>query len=200
MFVYLIAYFFYIDGVNTVIHMSTSYGDTLGLDSTKMLLALLLVQVLGLPFCLLYIKLADKFGARFMVGVGIGVYCFITVFAFFISKEWHFWVLAILVATSQGGIQALSRSMFGKIIPDKKRTGEFFGFYDIFGKFSAIIGPTLVGITSSLAYDVIHSANPPCRPRPWRHRPRPGACSAFSSSSSSAASRTFRAAEISEKD
>ena len=160
MFVYLIAYFFYIDGVNTVIHMSTSYGDTLGLDATKMLLALLLVQVLGLPFCLLYIKLADKFGARFMVGVGIGVYCFITVFAFFISKEWHFWVLAILVATSQGGIQALSRSMFGKIIPDKKRTGEFFGFYDIFGKFSAIIGPTLVGITSSLAYDVIHSANP----------------------------------------
>ena len=160
MFVYLIAYFFYIDGVNTVIHMSTSYGDTLGLDSTKMLLALLLVQVLGLPFCLAYIKLSEKFGARFMVGVGIGIYCFITVFAFFISKEWHFWVLAILVATSQGGIQALSRSMFGKVIPDKSRTGEFFGFYDIFGKFSAIIGPTLVGITSTVAYDVIHSANP----------------------------------------
>ena len=160
MFVYLIAYFFYIDGVNTVIHMSTSYGDTLGLDSTKMLLALLLVQVLGLPFCLAYIKLSEKFGARFMVGVGIGVYCFITVFAFFISKEWHFWVLAILVATSQGGIQALSRSMFGKIIPDKSRTGEFFGFYDIFGKFSAIIGPTLVGVASTVACDVIHSADP----------------------------------------
>lgn len=155
MFVYLIAYFFYIDGVNTVIHMSTSYGDTLGLDSTAMLLALLLVQVLGLPFALLYIKLADRFGARFMVGVGIGIYCFITVFAFFISETWHFWVLAVLVATSQGGIQALSRSMFGKMIPDKARTGEFFGFYDIFGKFSAIMGPTLVAVTNGIAADVI---------------------------------------------
>ncbi len=157
MFVYLIAYFFYIDGVNTIIHMSTSYGSTLGLDTTKMMLALLLVQVLGLPFCLLYIKLAEKFGARFMVGVGIGVYCFITVFAFFLRSEWQFWVLAVLVSTSQGGIQALSRSMFGKIIPDKSRTGEFFGFYDIFGKFSAIIGPSLVGLTSSAAYSVIAS-------------------------------------------
>ena len=155
MFVYLVAYFFYIDGVNTIIHMSTSYGDTLGLDTTKMLLALLLVQVLGLPFCLLYIKLADRFGARAMVGVGIGIYCFITVFAFFLRSEWQFWVLALLVATSQGGIQALSRSMFGKIIPDKARSGEFFGFYDIFGKFSAIIGPSLVGLTSTVAYNVI---------------------------------------------
>lgn len=155
MFVYLIAYFFYIDGVNTVIHMSTSYGDTLGLDSTAMLLALLLVQVLGLPFALIYIKMADRFGARAMVGVGIGVYCFITVFAFFISETWHFWVLAVLVATSQGGIQALSRSMFGKMIPDKSRTGEFFGFYDIFGKFSAIMGPTLVAVTNGIAVDVI---------------------------------------------
>ena len=155
MFVYLIAYFFYIDGVNTIIHMSTSYGDTLGLDSTKMLLALLLVQVLGLPFCLLYIKLADRFGARAMIGAGICIYCGITVFAFFLRSEWQFWVLAVLVATSQGGIQALSRSMFGKIIPDKARTGEFFGFYDIFGKFSAIIGPTLVGLTSTLAYNII---------------------------------------------
>lgn len=155
MFVYLLAYFFYIDGVNTVIHMSTSYGDTLGLDSTKMLLALLLVQVLGLPFCLAYIKLADKFGARTMIGVGICIYSGITIFAFFLRSEWQFWVLAILVATSQGGIQALSRSMFGKIIPDKARTGEFFGFYDIFGKFSAIIGPTLVGLTTTFAINVI---------------------------------------------
>ena len=159
MFVYLLAYFFYIDGVNTVIHMSTSYGDTLGLDSTKMLLALLLVQVLGLPFCLAYIKLADKFGARAMIGVGICIYSGITIFAFFLRSEWQFWVLAILVATSQGGIQALSRSMFGKIIPDKARTGEFFGFYDIFGKFSAIIGPTLVGLTTTFAINVISRAS-----------------------------------------
>lgn len=155
MFVFLIAYFFYIDGVNTIIHMSTSYGDTLGLDSTSMLLALLLVQVLGLPFCLLYIKLSEKYGARAMVGVGICIYMGVTVFGFFLRNVWQFWIMAILVATSQGGIQALSRSMFGKMIPDKKRSGEFFGFYDIFGKFSAILGPALVGWTSALAADVM---------------------------------------------
>ena len=155
MFVFLIAYFFYIDGVNTIIHMSTSYGDTLGLDSTSMLLALLLVQVLGLPFALLYIKASEKFGARFMVGVGICVYMGVTIFGFFLREAWQFWVMAIMVATSQGGIQALSRSMFGKLLPDKNRSGEFFGFYDIFGKFSAIMGPALVGLSSALAADVM---------------------------------------------
>ena len=116
-----------------------------------MLLALLLVQVLGLPFCLLYMKLAEKFGARTMVGVGICVYMFICVFAFFMNSLWQFWMLAVLCATSQGGIQALSRSMFGKLIPDKDRSGEFFGFFDIFGKFSSIMGPALVGFVSAFA-------------------------------------------------
>ena len=148
---YIVAYFFYIDGVHTVISMATTYGTNLGLDSTGMLLALLLVQVLGLPFCLLYMKLSAKFGARVMVGVGICVYMFICVFGFFMRSLWQFWLLAVLCATSQGGIQALSRSMYGKLIPDKQRSGEFFGFFDIFGKFSSIIGPTLVGIVSSLA-------------------------------------------------
>lgn len=151
MLIYILAYFFYIDGVHTIISMATTYGTNLGLDSTGMLLALLLVQVLGLPFCLLYIKLSDKFGARAMVGVGICVYMFICVFAFFMRSLWQFWILAVLCATSQGGIQALSRSMFGKLIPDKARSGEFFGFFDIFGKFSSIIGPTLVGAVSALA-------------------------------------------------
>ncbi|WP_418454656.1 MFS transporter, partial [Allofournierella sp.] len=107
------------------------------------------------PFCLLYIKLSEKYGARTMVGVGICIYMGVTVFGFFLRDVWQFWVMAIVVATSQGGIQALSRSMFGKMIPDKKRTGEFFGFYDIFGKFSAIMGPALVGWTSALAADVL---------------------------------------------
>ena len=151
MLVYIVAYFFYIDGVHTIISMATSYGTNLGLDSAGMLLALLLVQVLGLPFCLLYMKLASKFGARTMVGVGICVYMFICVFAFFMDSLWQFWMLAVLCATSQGGIQALSRSMFGKLIPDKDRSGEFFGFFDIFGKFSSILGPALVGSVSALA-------------------------------------------------
>ena len=151
MLVYIVAYFFYIDGVHTIISMATSYGTNLGLDSAGMLLALLLVQVLGLPFCLLYMKLASKFGARTMVGVCICVYMFICVFAFFMDSLWQFWMLAVLCATSQGGIQALSRSMFGKLIPDKDRSGEFFGFFDIFGKFSSILGPALVGSVSALA-------------------------------------------------
>ena len=150
MLVYIVSYFFYIDGVHTVISIATTYGTNLGLDQTGMLLALLLVQVLGLPFCLLYMKLSAKFGARVMVGAGICVYMFICVFGFFMNSLWQFWVLAVLCATSQGGIQALSRSMFGKLIPDKERSGEFFGFFDIFGKFSSIIGPTLVGLVSSL--------------------------------------------------
>lgn len=153
MFVYILAYFFYIDGVHTVISMATTYGTNLGLDSTGMLLALLLVQVLGLPFCLLYIKLSAKFGARVMVGVGVGVYMFICVFAFFMRELWQFWLLAVLCATSQGGIQALSRSMFGKLLPDKDRSGEFFGFFDIFGKFSSIMGPALVGFVSAVVAD-----------------------------------------------
>ncbi|MEG1932155.1 MAG: MFS transporter [Pygmaiobacter sp.] len=156
-FVFLIAYFFYIDGVGTIIHMSTIYGNTLGLDSTMMMLAMLLVQLLGLPFCLLYINLADRFGARKMVGVGIVVYMLICVFGFFVRSVWQFWVLAILVSTSQGGIQALSRSMFGKMIPDKKRTGEFFGFYDIFGKFSSIIGPSVVAFASAIAANALRA-------------------------------------------
>ena len=153
MFVYILAYFFYIDGVHTVISMATTYGTNLGLDSTGMLLALLLVQVLGLPFCLLYIKLSAKFGARVMVGVGVCVYMFICVFAFFMRELWQFWLLAVLCATSQGGIQALSRSMFGKLLPDKDRSGEFFGFFDIFGKFSSIMGPALVGFVSAVVAD-----------------------------------------------
>ena len=151
MLVYIVAYFFYIDGVHTIISMATSYGTNLGLDSAGMLLALLLVQVLGLPFCLLYMKLASRFGARTMVGVGICVYMFICIFAFFMDSLWQFWMLAVLCATSLGGIQALSRSMFGKLIPDRDRSGEFFGFFDIFGKFSSILGPTLVGVVSAAA-------------------------------------------------
>ena len=150
---YIVAYFFYIDGVHTVISMATTYGTNLGLDSTGMLLALLLVQVLGLPFCLLYIRLSARFGARTMVGVGVCVYMFICVFAFFMRSLWQFWLLAVLCATSQGGIQALSRSMFGKLLPDKDRSGEFFGFFDIFGKFSSIMGPALVGFVSAVVAD-----------------------------------------------
>ncbi len=131
-----------------------------GLGNAEILLALLLVQVLRLPFCLLYINLSERFSPQVRIGVGICIYMGISVFRFFVRSVWQFWVLAILVATSQGGIQALSRSMFGKMIPDKKRSGEFFGFYDIFGRFSAIMGPSLVALSSGWAAAVIrHKEN-----------------------------------------
>lgn len=149
LFFFALAYFFYIDGVHTIINLSTSYGSMLGLGTTDMMLALLLVQITGLPFCLMFIKLSEKFGSRRMIGFAILVYTFIIVYAFFLKHVWQFWVLALLCATCQGGIQALSRSMFGKLIPDKNRAGEFYGFFDIFGKMSSIMGPTLVGVISS---------------------------------------------------
>ncbi len=160
MLFFLIAYFFYIDGVNTIIYMSTAYGSSLNIDSTQMMLALLMVQVLAFPFAILYGVLAKKFSAEKMVFVGIGVYMFISVFGFFVTKNWHFWIIAALVATSQGGIQALSRSIFGKMIPDRKRSNEFFGFYEIFGKFSAIMGPFLFGMVGLWASKIIKKNYP----------------------------------------
>jgi UMF1 family MFS transporter len=160
MLLFLIAYFFYIDGVNTIIYMSTAYGTTLNIDGTQMMLALLMVQILAFPFAVLYGSLAKKYSAKLMIAVGIGIYMFISLVAFKVSATWHFWVLAALVATSQGGIQALSRSIFGKMIPDRNRSNEFFGFFEIFGKFSAIMGPWLFGFVGKQAANIIKKNNP----------------------------------------
>ncbi len=160
MFLFLLAYFFYIDGVNTIIYMSTAYGTSLGIDSTQMMLALLMVQILAFPFALIYGRLAEKFGARTMISVGIVIYVIICFIGFNITKTWHFWLLAAMVATSQGGIQALSRSLYGKMIPDPKRANEFFGFFEIFGKFSAIMGPALFGAVGVFAAKQIARNNP----------------------------------------
>jgi MFS transporter, UMF1 family len=160
MFYFLLAYFFYIDGVNTIIYMSTAYGSALHIDASQMLLALLMIQVLAFPFALLYGHLAGKWGTRQMLWVGILVYMGICILGFFVRKTWHFWLLAALVATSQGGIQALSRSLFGKMIPVKERSNEFFGFFEIFGKFSAIIGPWLFGFSTLKVAQFIRSQQP----------------------------------------
>ena len=155
-FIFLLAYFFYIDGVDTIIKMATIYGTEIGLGQTELILAVLAIQVVAFPFALLYGRLAKRFGVRPMLFVGIGVYIVIVVFGFFLPvmaagtvQLTVFYLMAFLVATSQGGIQALSRSYFGKLIP-KERAGEFFGFYNIFGKFAAIIGPFLLAITADL--------------------------------------------------
>lgn len=148
-FVFLLAYFFYIDGVNTIIHMATVYGDSVGVDSNSLLLALLMTQIVAFPFAILYGKLAKKLGSRNMILIGIAIYIVICFVGYNMKSALEFWILAFLVATSQGGIQALSRSYFGKMIP-KDKANEFFGFYDIFGKFAAIMGPALYAFFSQI--------------------------------------------------
>lgn len=155
-FIFLLAYFFYIDGVDTIIKMATAYGSTIGIGSIMLLLILLVTQFVAFPFAIIYGKLAEKFGTKRTLNMGILTYCVICIVAFFMSPERDtktltimFWVLAMLVGTAQGGIQALSRSYFGRIVP-KNQANEFFGFYNIFGKFAAILGPILFGWISLL--------------------------------------------------
>ncbi|WP_346026411.1 MFS transporter [Beduinella massiliensis] len=144
---FLIAYFFYIDGVGTIIHMATVFGDSCHLGSMDMMLVLLIVQIVAFPFAILYGKLASRLGARTMILVGIATYLLVCVVGFRLATLRDFLVLAVLVGTAQGGIQALSRSFFGKIIP-QERSNEFFGFFDVFGKFSAVVGPALFGVVA----------------------------------------------------
>jgi len=148
-FLFLVAYFFYIDGVGTVISMSTAYGTDLGINATNLLIVLFVTQVVAAPFAILYGRLAQKFTGKKMLYVGIFVYIIVCLYAFFLKTTLDFWILAMLVATSQGGIQALSRSYFAKLVP-KQKANEFFGFYNIFGKFASIMGPLLVGVTAQI--------------------------------------------------
>jgi UMF1 family MFS transporter len=148
-FLFLFAYFFYIDGVDTIIKMASSYGADLGIDSTTLLIVLLATQFVAFPFAILYGRLSEKYRGKTMIYVGIIIYTLICIYAYFLKTKLDFWILAMLVGTSQGGIQALSRSYFGKIIP-KENANEFFGFYNIFGKFAAVMGPFLVGIVTQL--------------------------------------------------
>lgn len=144
-FIFLIAYFFYIDGVDTIIGMASSYGTDLGISMVSLLIILLLTQFVAFPFTILYGRLAEKVGAKKLLYVGIITYIIICIYGYFITTALGFWILAMAVGSAQGGIQAISRSFFGKMVP-KENANEFFGFYNIFGKFAAIIGPFLVAI------------------------------------------------------
>ena len=162
---FIIAYFFYIDGVDTIISMATNYGETLGLGAIGMILALLVTQIVAVPFSILFGNLAKKVGAMRMIAIAVCVYFVITILGFFMGfnieqaelsggdidaalklSSTLFWILATLVGTVQGGIQALSRSYFGQLIPPE-RSNEYYGFLDIFGKFSCVIGPALYAAT-----------------------------------------------------
>ena len=147
---FMAAFFFYIDGVHTVIKMSTSYGTDLGIDSTQLVLALLVTQFVAFPSAIAYGRLAGKFGTKRMLLIAIFAYfCIVLFAAFFLRSAVEFWVLAICVGLFQGGIQALSRSEFGKLIP-KDQANEYYGFFDIFGKYAAVMGTFLVSVFTQI--------------------------------------------------
>jgi len=144
---FLLAYFFYIDGVDTIIKMAVDYGMSLNFSGESLIIALLIVQFVAFPAALIYGRLGAKVGAKRAIMIGIIAYSVITFLGYFITKAWHFYVLAILIGLFQGGIQALSRSLYTRIIPAEK-SAEFFGFYNMLGKYAAIIGPALMGTIS----------------------------------------------------
>lgn len=148
-FVFLLAFFFYIDGVYTVIDMATAYGQALGLDSTGLLLALLVTQIVAFPSVLIFSRVIKKVNPEKIITVCIAAYFCIAVYAYWLDTQFDFWLLAILVGMFQGTIQALSRSYFAKIIPAEK-SGEFFGIYDICGKGASVIGTALVSFLSQM--------------------------------------------------
>ena len=148
-FLYLVAFFFFIDGVYTIIGMATAYGSSLGLDSTGLLLALLVTQIVAFPCSIIFGKLSARFDTGKLIKLCIICYSGITLFGVFLNSLWQFWVLAVLVGMFQGGVQALSRSYLGKIIPPE-RSGEYFGLMDIFGKGADAMGPALVSLMTTL--------------------------------------------------
>lgn len=146
---FLIAFFFYIDGVYTIIEMATSYGKDVGINDSSLLLALLMTQVVAFPFSLIFGKLAKKYSVKSLISTCITGYFFIAVFALWLDTAWKFWVLAVFVAVFQGAIQALSRSYFTQIIPTNQAS-EYFGVFDIFGKGASFMGTLLMGIVTQL--------------------------------------------------
>ena len=158
LFFFLLAFWVYNDGIGTIIKLALIYGAELGIGATSLLGALLATQLVGIPFTLLFGRIAGKIGAKKSIMIGLTVYTFISVMAFFITTALHFWILALLVGTVQGGTQALSRSYFCSMVP-REKSAEFFGFYGMSSKFAGIFGPlifALVGtLTGSSRYSIL---------------------------------------------
>ncbi len=152
-FWFLLAFFCYIDGVYTIIDMATAYGTALGLDTTGLLLALLVTQIVAFPATLLFGRLSGKYSPRMLISVCIAAYTLITVFGMTLDSQPKFWILAVCVGLFQGGVQALSRSYFARIIP-QEQAGEYFGIFDICGKGASFLGTMLVSITSQVTHSI----------------------------------------------
>ena len=148
-FIFLVSYWLYIDGVDTIIRMAVDFGLAVGLESNGLLAALLLTQFVGFPAALLFGWLGHKKGPKFGIYAALLAYCFIVIWAMQLSSQWEFYILAIAVGLVQGGIQSLSRSLYSRLVPVNQKT-EFFGFYNMLGKFAAVIGPLMVGVTGMI--------------------------------------------------
>lgn len=148
-FMFLIAYWVYIDGVNTVIQMAVDYGKAIGFSTSDLILAVLLVQFVGVPAALMFGRIGERIGPKRGIFMGLSVYVLVSVFAAFMTTAWQFYVLAAMIGLVQGGVQLLSRSYYARLVP-AERAGEFFGFYNMLGEFAAIIGPVLIGTVSLL--------------------------------------------------
>ena len=144
---FLLAYFFYIDGVHTIIRMAVDYGLALGLPAESLIVALLITQCVGFPAALAFGAAARRFGPRPVLCIGIAVYIAVTGYAFFLSSALEFYVLAAVIGLVQGGVQSVSRSLYARFVPTEK-SGEFFGYFNMFGRFAAVIGPLLVALTN----------------------------------------------------
>jgi UMF1 family MFS transporter len=143
-FLFLLAYWFYIDGVDTIIRMAVDYGLSLGFESNDLIIALLITQFVGFPAALIFGKLGERWGARKSIYLAIAVYMGVTVWGTVMTHRLEFYVMAVVIGLVQGGIQALSRSFYSRLIP-ASQPAEFFGFYNMLGKFATILGPALMG-------------------------------------------------------
>lgn len=149
---FLIAYWCYIDGVDTIIRMAVDYGLALGFSSDSLIVALLITQFVGFPAALLFGKIGTLRGPKFGIQIAIAVYMLIIIYAYFMDSEFEFYIMAVAIGLVQGGIQSLSRSLYTRLIPVEK-SAEFFGFYNVLGKFAALLGPLLIGWTSLITHD-----------------------------------------------
>ena len=146
---FLLAYFFYIDGVHTIIRMAVDYGMALGFPAESLIVALLITQFVGFPAALAFGLAANRLGAKPMLYFGVAVYVAVTVYAYFLSSVTEFYVLAGVIGLVQGGVQAISRSLYARFVPPAQ-SGEFFGFFNMLGRFATLIGPSLVAVTGLL--------------------------------------------------
>ena len=158
-FLFLLAYWFYIDGVDTIIRMAVDYGMSIGFASNDLIIALLVVQFVGFPSALVFGKLGQKWDVRKAIYLAIGIYMFIVVWGTMMTVKQEFYILAIMIGLVQGGIQALSRSYYSRLIP-RGQSAEYYGFYNMLGKFAAIVGPALMGVVGLIARRLLMPPTP----------------------------------------